>query len=61
MNFASDTKLSGKVDFLERSATLQEVLERLEEWANKNLMKFNKDRCMVWENIILECSWDLPS
>lgn len=54
MKFASDTKVNGKVDTLESSATLQE--DRLEEQANKNLVKFNKDRCKVWKNIILECS-----
>ena len=47
MKFANDTKLSGEVDTLEGRATLQEDLDRLEEWANKNLMKFNKDKCKV--------------
>ncbi|GAB0176009.1 cAMP-dependent protein kinase inhibitor alpha [Grus japonensis] len=47
MKFANDTKLSGEVDALEGRATLQEDLDRLEEWANKNLMKFNKDKCKV--------------
>ncbi|GAB0190497.1 mitochondrial enolase superfamily member 1 [Grus japonensis] len=31
----------------EKRATLQEDLDRLEEWANKNLMKFSKDKCKV--------------
>ncbi|GAB0204113.1 mitochondrial enolase superfamily member 1 [Grus japonensis] len=47
MKFADDTKLSGEVDSSEWKATLQEDLDRLEEWANKNLMKFNKDKCKV--------------
>ncbi|GAB0205375.1 mitochondrial enolase superfamily member 1 [Grus japonensis] len=44
MKFTDDTKLSGEVDTSEERATLQEDLHRLEEWANKNLMKFNKDK-----------------
>ncbi|GAB0203189.1 hypothetical protein GRJ2_002784500 [Grus japonensis] len=47
MKFADDTKLSGEMDTSEGKATLQEDLDRLEEWANKNLMKFNKDKCKV--------------
>ncbi|KAK4821749.1 hypothetical protein QYF61_000810 [Mycteria americana] len=65
MNFADDTKLNGEVDTSEGRATPQEDLGRLEEWANKNHMKFNKDKCKVLhlENIIQECSTgcDLPS
>ncbi|XP_074934654.1 uncharacterized protein LOC142050170 [Phalacrocorax aristotelis] len=47
MKFADDTKLSGEVDTLEARAALQEDLDRLEEWASKNLMKFNKDKYEV--------------
>ena len=43
MNFADDSKLGRVVETLEGRTTLQEGLDRLEEWANKNLMKFNKD------------------
>jgi len=43
MMFDKDTKPSGEVSISEGRATLQEDLDRLEEWANKNLMKFNKD------------------
>ena len=47
VKFADGTKLSGEADTSEGRATLQEDLDRLEEWANKNLMKFNKDKCKV--------------
>ncbi|GAB0184817.1 mitochondrial enolase superfamily member 1 [Grus japonensis] len=47
MKFADDTKLSGEVHTLEGRAILKEDLDRLEEWANKNLMNFNKDKCKV--------------
>ncbi|GAB0189213.1 mitochondrial enolase superfamily member 1 [Grus japonensis] len=47
MQFADDTKLSGEADTSEGRATLQEDLDRLEEWVNKNLTKFNKDKCKV--------------
>ncbi|PKU49363.1 hypothetical protein llap_402 [Limosa lapponica baueri] len=43
MKFGDETKLSGEVDTWEGRATLQEDLDRLEEWANENLTKFNKD------------------
>ncbi|GAB0186246.1 mitochondrial enolase superfamily member 1 [Grus japonensis] len=43
-----DTKVSGKADTSEGRATLQEDLDRLEEWAYTNLMKFNKDKCKVF-------------
>ncbi|KAK4832290.1 hypothetical protein QYF61_021689 [Mycteria americana] len=45
MKFANDTKLSGEVE--EGRGTLQEDLDRLEERANKNLMKYNKDKYKV--------------
>jgi len=47
LKFADGTKLSWKVDTLEERTTLQEDLDRLEEWANKKLMKFHKKKCKV--------------
>lgn len=45
--FANDTEVSGEVDILKGRASLQKDLDRLGEWANKNLMKFNKDKFNV--------------
>ncbi|KAK4829412.1 hypothetical protein QYF61_003976 [Mycteria americana] len=47
MKLADDPKLSGEADNAEGRATLQEDVDRLEEWANKNLMQFNKDKGKV--------------
>lgn len=32
---------------LECKAAIQGALDRLEEWAEKDLMKFNKDKCKI--------------
>ncbi|PKU45224.1 rna-directed dna polymerase from mobile element jockey-like [Limosa lapponica baueri] len=45
--FASDTKLSGAVDLLEGTDAIQKDLDRLQEWACVNLIKFNKAKCKV--------------
>ncbi|PKU29714.1 rna-directed dna polymerase from mobile element jockey-like [Limosa lapponica baueri] len=47
MKFADDTKWSVEVDTSQGKTTLQADLDWLEEWANKNLIKFNKDKCKV--------------
>jgi len=51
--FADDTKLGGVANAPEGHAAIQKDLKRLEKWADKNLMKFNKGMCKVlhlWQN-----------
>jgi len=47
-NFQDDTKLCGVVHMPEGRDAIQEDLDRLEQQADMNLMRFSQSKCNVW-------------
>ena len=45
--FDEDTELGGVADTLEGFATIQQDLDRLDCWAERNLIRFNKSKCSL--------------
>jgi len=45
--FADNTKLGGVTDTPDGHAAIQKELDRVGNWANRSLMKFNKEKCQV--------------
>lgn len=49
--FTDDMKLGGVADSPEGPAAIQRDLNRLERWADKNLMEFSREKCNILQLI----------
>ena len=47
LKFADDTKLFGRVNTMEEIASMQEDINKLQQWANTWKMSFNTKKCKV--------------
>ncbi|KAK4831874.1 hypothetical protein QYF61_019886 [Mycteria americana] len=45
--FADDTKVGGVADIPEGRASIKRDLDKLQKWADRNLMEFNKKNCKI--------------
>ena len=45
--FAGDTRLWGVVNIPEGQDAIQKDLDRLEKWAQEDIMRINKSKCKV--------------
>lgn len=50
--FDKFTELSGVADLPEGHETIQQALDRLESWTDKNVMKFFKDMCLENKKVL---------